>query len=153
MTRVTENGGGSMSFPSQAIIRGMSMNWPKPTHNHASEYQVSSWPWLTSSNVGTSAVQFSFGHVTRWLMITNETPSGGSSKDIYFGFTQNGTNNSNHFHVLAGQTIGPIEVKCAGIWVKGSDATTPVTILAGLTNVAAGDFPVISGSNGFNGVG
>ena len=153
MTRVTENGGGSMSFPSQAIIRGMSMNWPKPTHNHASEYQVSSWPWLTSSNVGTSATRFSFGHVTRWLMITNETPSGGSSKDVYFGFTQNGTNNSNHFHVLAGQTIGPIEVKCAEIWVKGSDATTPVTIFAGLTNVAAGDFPNISGSNGFNGVG
>lgn len=132
----------------------MSLNWPKPSHNHASEYQVSSWPWVTSSNVGTSAVKFDFGYVTRWIMIGNETPSGGSSKDVYVGFTQNGTNGGNkHFHVLAGQTIGPIEMKCTGIWVKGSDATTPVSIMAGLTNVTAGDFPVITGSSGFGGVG
>jgi hypothetical protein len=151
--RVMESGDGSTQFRSQAIIRGMSLNWPKPTHNHASEYQVSSWPWVTSSNVGTSAVKFSFGHVTRWVLIMNETPSGGSSKDVYVGFTQLGTNNSNHLHILSGQTVGPVEVKCTELWVKGSDATTPVTIMAGLTNVAAGDFPVISGSNGFNGVG
>jgi len=130
----------------------MSVNWPKPTHNHVQEYQVSAWPWITSSNVGTSAVYFDFGFVTRWVMVNNETASG-ASKSVYFGFTQNGLNNSNHFHIHAGQLAGPFEVKCTGIWVKGSDATTPVSIMAGLTNVAAGDFPAISGSNGFAGVG
>lgn len=86
-------------------------------------------------------------------MICNETAAGGSSKDIYVGFTQKGVNSSNHFHVLPGDTIGPIEVRCSEIWVKGSDATTPVSIMAGLTNVSVGDFPIISGSNGFAGVG
>ena len=131
----------------------MSVNWPKPTHNHVQEYQVSSWPWVTSSNVGTSAVHFNFGFVSRWVTICNETPTGGSVKDVYVGFTQNGANGSNHFHILAGQTLGPLEVKCTGLWAKGSDATTPISIVAGLTNVAVGDFPVISGSNGFGGVG
>jgi hypothetical protein len=131
----------------------MSLNWPKPNHNHAAEYQVSSWPWVTSSNVGTSAVKFNFGYVTRWVLITNETASGGSSKDVYVGFTQRGTNNSNHLHILAGQTVGPVEVKCTELWVRGSDATTPVTIMAGLTNVNGSEFPIITGSNGFGGVG
>lgn len=152
MTRVTENGGGSMSFRSRAIIRGMSLNWPKPTHNHASEYQVSSWPWVTSSQVGTSAVRFSFGHVTRWIAVSNDEPSSGN-KDIYLGFTENGTNAGYHFHVHPGQVVGPFEVKCTEIWVKSDSSGAPLSIFAGLTNVAAGDFPVISGSNGFNGVG
>ena len=138
---------------SGTIVKGMSINWPKSSYNHVQEYQVSSWPWVTSSNVGTSATRFGFGFVTRWVAITNETPSGGSSKDVYFGFTQNGTNNSNHFHILSGQTFGPFEVKCTEIWIYGSNASTPVAIMAGLTNISAGDFPVISGSNGFGGVG
>jgi hypothetical protein len=131
----------------------MSINWPKSTYNHVQEYQVASWPWVTSSSVGTSAVRFGFGSVTRWITICNETPSGGSSKDIYFGFTEAGTNDTNHFHVLSGQTVGPLEVKCSEIWVKGSAASTPVSIMAGLINIPAGDFPLISGSNGFTGVG
>jgi hypothetical protein len=130
----------------------MSLNWPKPTHNHASEYQVSSWPWVTSSVIGTSAVRFSFGHVTRWIAVNNDESSSGN-KDIYFGFTENGTNGSYHFHVHPGQCVGPFEVKCTEIWVKADSSDTPLSIFAGLTNVAAGDFPVISGSNGFNGVG
>lgn len=130
----------------------MSINWPKPSHNHASEYQVSSWPWVTSSNVGTSAVYFDFGYVTRWVVISNETAASGS-KDVYFGFTQNGVNGSNCFHLLPGQTAGPVEVKCTGLWVKGSNATTPVSIMAGLTGVNGSEFPNVTGSNGFSGVG
>jgi hypothetical protein len=131
----------------------MSVNWPKPTHNHVQEYQVSAWPWVTSSNVATSAVQFNFGFVTRWVMVTNDDGSSGS-KDIYFGFTENGVNGGNHFHVHPGATVGPIEVKCTSIWAKSDQSGgAPLSIMAGLTNVAAGDFPVISGSNGFGGVG
>ena len=131
----------------------MSINWPKPHHGHASEYQVSSWPFVTSSNVGTTASEFKFTHVTRWIMVINETPSGGTSKDVYFGFTQNGANNSNHIHILSGQMVGPLEVKCGSIWVRGSNATTPVSVAAGLTNIPLSDFPAITGSNGFSGVG
>jgi hypothetical protein len=113
---------------------------------------VSAWPWVTSSNVATSAVQFDFGFVTRWVMVSND--DSGGSKDIYFGFTQNGVNGGNHFHVGAGTTVGPIEVKCTSIWAKSDQSGgAPLSIMAGLTNVAAGDFPVVSGSNGFLGVG
>ena len=84
--------------------------------------------------------------------MSNDEPSNGN-KDIYLGFTENGTNAGYHFHVHPGQSVGPFEVKCTSIWVKADSSSTPLSIFAGLTNVAAGDFPVISGSNGFNGVG
>jgi hypothetical protein len=48
---------------------------------------------------------------------------------------------------------GPFEVKCTSIWIKGSDAGVAFSVAAGLTNVKAGDFPVVTGSNGFTGVG
>ena len=96
----------------------MSTNWPKPHHGHASEYQVSSWPFLTSSNVGTSAVEIRFPYVTRWVSVA-----------------------------------GPFEVKCTSLWIKGSDTSVAFSVAAGLTNVKDGDFPAITGSNGFAGVG
>lgn len=130
----------------------MSINWPKPSYNHVQEYQVSSWPWVTSSSVGTSATYYGFSHVSSWIVVCNEET--GASKDIYFGFTQNGTNGSNHFHVLPGTVVGPVELKCSGVWVKSNQAGgAAFSIMAGLTNVVAGDFPTITGSNGFGGVG
>jgi hypothetical protein len=65
----------------------MSTNWPKPHHGHASEYQVSSWPFLTSSNVGTSPVEIRFPYVTRWVSVGCST----ATKTVSFGLTLSGT--------------------------------------------------------------
>ena len=130
----------------------MSTNWPKPHHGHASEYQVSSWPFLTSSNVGTSAVEIRFPYVTRWVSVGCNT----SMKTVSFGFSQLGTNGTvtnNFFTVPNGVVAGPFEVKCTSLWIKGSDTSVAFSVAAGLTNVKDGDFPAITGSNGFAGVG
>jgi hypothetical protein len=114
---------------------------------------VSSWPWVTSSLVATSAVEFRFDYVTRWVMVSNDDASNGN-KDIYFGFTQNGVNGGNHFHVHPGEHVGPIEVKCTSIWAKSDQSGgSPISIMVGLTNVTSSDFPSITGSNGFANVG
>ena len=130
----------------------MSTNWPKPHHGHASEYQVSSWPFLTSSSVGTTAVEIRFPYVTRWVSVGCST----STRTVSFGFTQNGTSGTvtnNFLTVPNGVVAGPFEVKCTSIWIKGSDSNVAFSLAAGLTNVRNGDFPVMTGSNGFEGVG
>jgi len=130
----------------------MSTNWPKPHHGHASEYQVSSWPFLTSSNVGTSAVEIRFPYVTRWVSVGCST----STQTVSFGFSQLGTSGTvtkNFFTVPNGVVAGPFEVKCTSLWIKGSDTSVAFSVAAGLTNVKDGDFPVVTGSNGFSGVG
>lgn len=130
----------------------MSTNWPKPHHGHASEYQVSSWPFLTSSNVGTSPVEIRFPYVTRWVSVGCNT----ATETVSFGVTSAGTTGTltnNFFTVPAGVVAGPFELKCTSIWIKGSDTAVAFSLAAGLTNVRDGDFPAITGSNGFTGVG
>jgi len=130
----------------------MSTNWPKPHHGHASEYQVSSWPFLTSSNVGTSPVEIRFPYVTRWVSVGCST----TGKTVSFGVTSAGTAGtltSNFFTVPNGVVAGPFELKCTSLWIKGSDTSVAFSVAAGLTNVKDGDFPAVTGSNGFAGVG
>lgn len=130
----------------------MSLYNVKPHHGNSSEYMVSSWPWVTSSNVALTATRYSFDSVTRWITIVNEET--GASKNIIFGFTQNGTNGGNHFHVPPNTTFGPVEVKCSEIWVKSNQSGgVQFSLMAGLTNVTSSDFPAITGSNGFTNVG
>ena len=102
--------------------------------------------------MGTSAVEIRFPYVTRWVSVGCNT----SMKTVSFGFSQLGTNGTvtnNFFTVPNGVVAGPFEVKCTSIWIKGSDAGVAFSVAAGLTNVKDGDFPAITGSNGFAGVG
>ena len=70
----------------------MSSNWPGPGLGNVVEYQVSSQPYVTSSNgaeVGTSnPTQISFPRVTRWFEIRPFTNSGAAYLKV--GFTKNG---------------------------------------------------------------
>lgn len=134
----------------------MSLNWPKPHHNSVPEFQVSAWPFVTSSTtVSNQAVKISFPYVTQWFQIKNTD----GSKNLRFGFTQNGVSNGNYQILETGKTIAAqtpvLTIKCAEIWFRGDTFTDAVnfSVIAGLTNVQPGDLPTISGSNGFGGVG
>lgn len=136
----------------------MSINWPKPHHNSAAEFSVSGWPFVTSSaTTANAALKISFPFVTQWIQVKNLDT--GAAQDIRFGFTENGVNNGNYYKIVAGTTIASqtpvLELKCSEIWVRGDTFTkvVPFAVIAGLTNVPSGDFPVVSGSNGFAGVG
>ena len=134
----------------------MSIHYAKPHHGSASEFQVHGFPFVTSSTtseVGTSnAISVKFPYVTQFIQVTN---IGGNA--LLVGFTENGVKSAvtaNNFLIGkdAGDQVSPvIPVKCKEIFFLGSGGTTGFSLIAGLTNVT--EFPVMSGSNGFEGVG
>ena len=138
----------------------MSSNWPTPAHNYVPEYQQSSIPFVTSSATnevgGTTPVMIAFPYVTRWVVVHNKNKTVGDT--LRFGFTSNGVKGvggRHYFEVDGAETTQRLEIKCREIWFLADDGTKPCgfTVMAGLTNVPSGSFPIISGSNGIDGVG
>jgi len=136
----------------------MSLNWAKPNHNHASEYQVAGWPYVTASACDATPKRIEFPQTTQWFQLKVNKGSGGGGADIKLGFTSKGVSDGFHYLVENSDkapSITPVfHVKCKEIWVAAT-AAGPVSfsLMAGLTNVTGSDFPVITGSNGFGGVG
>ena len=135
-------------------------NHPRPNHNSAVEYQGSCIPFVTSSDVGTDVVKIGFPRVTRFIVISNRH----GSQTLSFGFTENGTGgakgeysktgtNDNYLTLAAGQVTERLEIKCTGIFLKGSGAGTDFSLLAGMTNVEPSMFLNLTGSDGWQGVG
>ena len=142
----------------------MAIQYPKPHHGHVSEYQVSGYPYVTSSaanEVGTSTpVVHKFPYVTQWVKVINQD----TAHTLYVGFTEAGVRASptaNRFALSpqSGDYNNPnastdmIHVRCKELWFLGADNACGFTIIAGLTNVKSGDFPTLTGSDGFQGVG
>lgn len=135
------------------------INHPLPSHNHVGEYQQSSIPYVTASHATTNGEEFEFPYVTRFLVITNDTGA-----DIKVGFTANGlaaapnptkdARTENYMIIPTGVVTDRLEVKCKSVFVKGTFSSgNKFSILAGLTNVPARTFPILSGSTGVEGIG
>lgn len=130
------------------------MNNVTPHHGMVSEYQASGIPFVTSSQaneVSTTPIKVSFPYVTRWVQVANANLTAGD--DLRVGFTQNGVSsapNANYFVLKGGPTNTSMprwEVKCTELWfVRHGSADTSFSVMAGLTNVKAGSFPVLTGS-------
>ena len=131
----------------------MSLNWPNPHHGFVPEYQVSSWPYVTSSQIVTanSIKKIEFPGVTRWIVIHNLD----NSKSLRVGFTRNCflASNSNYFSIENHEMTPRLEVKCKEIFITSPDSATPFSIIAGYTNINTGSFPILTGSNGWQGIG
>ena len=116
-------------------------------------YQISATPYVTSSNVtlgNTKEIKFDF--VTRFLTVKNTTTG---TSAIAVAFTQNGlkTVNSN-FLILSGSETYTAELRTDRIFISGSvGATNNFTVIAGLTGIPVKNFGLLTGSNGFGGVG
>jgi len=130
----------------------MSLNWAKPNHNHASEYQVAGWPFVTGSvSVTGAAFRIDFSHVVQWVQVNNT-----GNKDLRVGFTQAGVDGTNYF-LLTGasdpRACMRFDVKCKEIWVRpvSLSETAVFSVAAGLTNVTGSDFPALGASNGYIG--
>ena len=133
----------------------MSSNWPKPSLGYAPEYQVSSWPYVTASQVATAGdkIQIQFPGVTRWIQVHNGDKSG--NHNLSFGFTENCflSSNSNYFTLHSGEISGRLELKCKELWITANTDTTPFSLIAGYTNIDCALFPVMTGSAGWEGIG
>ena len=132
----------------------MSINWAKPHHGHASEYQVHGFPYVTGTStdeVATSASTIiSFPYVTQFIQITCFDESDG----LLVAFSENGAAGvpqQNAFFVPPNTVYPVLDIKCKEVFVRAASNTSGFTIVAGLTNVT--DFPILSASNGFEGIG
>jgi hypothetical protein len=133
----------------------MSSNHPKPGAGYVPEYQVSSWPYLTSSQLSAGEIrEVSFPGVTRWVVVHNLDHGGGSTHDIKFGMTRNCflTTNANYYDLHAGEQTPRLELKCTKLFLSSSSAA-PFSIIAGYTGINTGSLPVMTGSSGWQGIG
>lgn len=145
--------------------------------NFVPAYQISGVPFVTSSNgaeVSTTPIRVAFPFVTRFFQVTNTT-----GNDLRVGFTSAGVSGTGatsgssglpahkrqadhrNYYVIPGTgTAGAnsnslrLEVRCKELWFLRDDSSDAgFTLIAGLTGVEPSAFPVLTGSNGFEGVG
>jgi hypothetical protein len=149
----------------------MPLHYPKPNHNSAAEYQVSGIPFVTASVFNEldtdTVVRVQFPYVTQWFQVVN---SGYGC--LRMAFTENGVNgnpSANFYDIVSGSantgasasTTTPIpqtfHLRVKEIWLKGwpfnDSMKAGFQIIAGLTNCKSRDFPTLTGSDGFEGVG
>ena len=120
----------------------MATNHPKAGPNSVPAYQLSGIPYVTGSTNGTETIakkQFDFPYVTRFAFSTeglDGTPT---------------TGQKNYFGIPGGQSVN-LDIRCKTVYVT---TTTGIewSLCAGLTTIKAAEFPVLTGSNGFAGVG
>ena len=135
--------------------------------NFVPAYQVSGTPFVTGSTAtevpqassGTPvSLEVKFPFVTRWVVVQNI-----GSNAVKMGFTKNGVNTApeSAFFTIPAQVASAdnaapartprLELRCKSLHFAGVGGTTGIQIIAGLTGVE--EFPVLTGSNGFKGVG
>ena len=148
----------------------MSASYVQQNWNFVPAYQPSGVPWVksyTSVAQATSgnATEIEFPAVTRWIAISIQDNVANSALRI--GFTQlgveSGSSQNNYFLLHSdggasgtGQSAQTIrfEVRTQRLFIGGhAGAIDNVSIMAGLTTVAIKDSKLVTGSNGFTGVG
>jgi hypothetical protein len=131
----------------------MSLNNPYPHEGFVPAYQVSAMPFVTSSNVALGSIkEINFSGVTRFITVKN---TGAPSAVLAVAFTENGlkSSNSNYF-ILSGSESFSGELRVDRVFVSGSaGGSVSFNIVAGLTTIPTKNFLVVTGSNGFGGVG
>ena len=143
----------------------MSVKWngvPQPHHGFVPEYQVSGWPFVkTITGLSTGLVRIAFPYVTRWIAFSVHA---GAHRTVRMGFTENGVNDPTGdgcYFILEtdNKEVGEhsvksqvFDLKCKELWFRtDSGNNTTVSVIAGYTNVQ--NFPVLTGSDGYEGVG
>ena len=119
---------------------------PKSGYNFATEYTVSSIPWVTSSVIN-GVQKYSFPCVTKTLIVKNVF----GSSNLRVAFTNNGLA-TNYFELIPGESFDG-EFRVTQVFLSGSNTST--TVIAGLTTILSSDVPEYSSSVGplFNGIG
>ena len=130
----------------------MALNHPSIHEGFAPAYQVSATPFVTSSNVTFGQTKYiDFGYVSRFITIKNTGPS---TSVMSIAFTENGLKplSSNYFF-LSGSEAFSGELRSTGLYLSGSSGTSNFTVVAGLTAIPSKNMLLLTGSNGFTGVG
>jgi hypothetical protein len=129
----------------------MSLNNPALGEGYVPAYQISPIPYVTSSLVALGSTQaYSFPCVTKSIFIQNQT----SSTAIAVAFTANGlkAQNSNYFILSGGQSFSQ-DLRTSQLFISGAVGAASYQLVAGLTNIPTKNFMIVTGSNGYVGVG
>jgi hypothetical protein len=132
----------------------MSLNYPVLHEGYVPAYLMSAVPYVTSSLLSAGEIQvIEFPQVTRFFNVQNT--SSGSGDEIAVAFTQAGLDPANSNYFTLGQGVAfRDEIRCTRIFVSCSSGTdVRYQVVAGLTNIASHQFLLITGSNGYAGVG
>jgi hypothetical protein len=122
----------------------MSLNYAYSGANSVPEYLVSAIPWVTASVVS-GLVQYTFPQVSMFIIVKNI-----SGANIKVGFTQNGVNGTNYFSLAQSEAFSG-DFRTTSLFVSGSGNS--VNVVAGMTMIQTRNFPTLTASNGFQGVG
>jgi hypothetical protein len=124
----------------------MGLNTPIPGYNLASELQVPGVPWVTSSIMGANIIdRYDFPFVSKTLVVTNVSSSG----DLRIAFSRNGLL-TNYFRLTSGSTLDQ-ELRITQLFVSGTNAE--YSVLAGLSGIPVKYAPILTGSDGYSGIG
>jgi hypothetical protein len=135
----------------------MSFDHPKAGPNSVPSYQLSGVPFLTGSTNGSeeiTAKQFNFPQVTRFITVSVGDETAG--KALKIGFSEEGikpmSSAPKHFFIVPQGHVVTLDVRCKSVWATTSGSVA-WSLCAGLTPIMGSAFPVLTGSNGFYGVG
>ena len=141
--------------------------------NFVPAYQTSGIPFVTSSGeseITNTPVKVEFPSVTRFVQVENT-----SGAHLRIGFTSNGVQgkgavvsgsgggdakkendavHKNYFILGPSGSTGRLELRCKELWfMRDRGVSAGFSLIAGVTAIRPQDFPVLSGSAGFRGVG
>ena len=129
----------------------MAINYPSQGEGAVAAYQIAATPFVTSSTISLGQIkEINFGYVSRFLVIRNTSTSG----VISVAFTENGLKPSNsNYLFLSGSESFSGDLRADRLYLSGSNGTCNFTVVGGLTTIPSKNLTVITGSNGFPGVG
>lgn len=123
----------------------MSLNNPYSGANLLAEWQATSTPWLTASQVqSTGLIGYEFRTVAKHFRLQNLD----GTNQLFVGFTQNGVTKTNYMPIAPSGSLD-LNAKFSQIWIKGASGQ-PFSLFVGLTGIPQANFGVLTGSNGFN---
>jgi hypothetical protein len=136
----------------------MSFDHPKAGPNSVPSYQLSGVPYLTGSTNGSEGItakQFDFPQVTRFITFSVADETAGKSLKVGFsseGLGSPASTSPKHFLIIPQGHVVTLDVRCKSVFVTTSGSLA-WSMCAGLTPIMGSSFPVLTGSNGFYGIG
>lgn len=146
----------------------MPLNYPFSGPGDVPSYQMSAVPFVTSSNgaeAQNTPVRVEFPNVTRFIVV-RET----EGEDLRIAFTRNGVKatgasisgstyeqraeHANYFVLKGNESTPRMEVRCKELFFqRDGSSNAGFSIIAGITPIPNRNFPALTGSRGFIGVG
>ena len=131
------------------------MKNPYMHENFVPAYQISGVPYVTASSIAAAApvTELVFPYVTRSITIQNKNAIAGQTLAV--GFTSLGLTSTSNFFIVKPGADFISDVKIDRLYLSNSDGGVSIgyTVFAGLTSIAPSNFTIVTGSNGYAGVG